>query len=985
MNKRVSFALVLLLLIVSFPAFAQGQVLDGGILTNASGGIFAIDQQLWFSLAVPGRLRLLLNGEEVYSGTEPVSGELTALPGEERSYTLSAELFSLPPDNTLLESRSWQVFIDKKAPPHPRLGFKSDANGFSLSQTRGNSIAQGYIDTGSELVYVPDLEIGGAVPASSFPAVVWAVDSAGNYSEPRGEYYEFPGVRIENPVPGSWTNPQMLILSGTGEHETKWTIDGSDPNAANSAAVYSGPVRINRVGRIQLRVGWLDSEGSPQEDTVAFTVTGDGYIPGKSNLFDDFHDLEDEGISASRDIPIPESSLWAMGGKPDHAGGGKVAMQLEPGIRRIAAIHLAAGTNDIESGKAESGIYRFAYLLDGIGAPGGRSWNASEKGEFMLSEQANDDNSPPLKMVYSGRSRVLVSPEDSVRYRWDGDRPWQEGKGVICVPESGGLLYWYVGAQSQEPFRLTVPPLPNPESPALTGFVGFRRLSPADDSSWHIASDNLIYSPQALRNRIFGACDGEDLEWAFLASDGQILDKKRSDRLAPLPPVLVAPIENSWIRGPVTARLEGYEDNVMPVISVSLRYASGREAALKGNNKLDINSPSDELASVTIIAYVEDAAGNHSSSVMRRFTLDPKTIYAAAPEFASGGAGQKGDRDNPFQSLEDALAYAKTNGLATICIGGTLKLENPVVVSKQIRLNGLWDKDPSTLVLGEKAVFSVEGNGELSLSSLKIEKRNWLLPLIKAGKNALVEIANAEITQAGLLLAIDEGGIARVSGSRISLLPGDSQRNSGIVSKSADISISNSSFDMNGLNSLLFDAHGGNIKAEESEFLVSAESTASVFSLVDMVCSLSNNAISARANDYASALEVHNSGILLNSGSIEVSARDCTAILLDRSNAMFLNAAFTVKSSFLSRAMEIRGAFPKVADCAFRYEGSTRRAEVFAGPDAEAPEAETIGGNSFTHFSNIFGNAWPVSRLQGFNHAFAPAGRQNTVLSPSPE
>jgi hypothetical protein len=105
-----------LLLLAAAPLlFPQaGEPGRSAIVTNALGGVFSAEQKLGFSLAVPGRLRITVNGGEVYSGEGPYSLELPVVPGEVRDYAVSAEYSGPAPDYVLTETRSWYIRMDSK-------------------------------------------------------------------------------------------------------------------------------------------------------------------------------------------------------------------------------------------------------------------------------------------------------------------------------------------------------------------------------------------------------------------------------------------------------------------------------------------------------------------------------------------------------------------------------------------------------------------------------------------------------------------------------------------------------------------------------------------------------------------------------------------------------------------------------------------------------------------------------------------------------
>jgi hypothetical protein len=102
---------------------------------------------------------------------------------------------------------------------------------------------------------------------------------------------------------------------------------------------------------------------------------------------------------------------------------------------------------------------------------------------------------------------------------------------------------------------------------------------------------------------------------------------------------------------------------------------------------------------------------------------------------------------------------------------------------------------------------------------------------------------------------------------------------------------------------------------------------------------------------------------------------------------LFLNSVFTVESSFVAKALEVRGFFPSVSGCAFVYVGNGRNSEIFSlvsesSRQLRLPAPGFIGGNSFSSFRYIMGREYPLDRLQDFNRIFAPQGRNNVIAAP---
>jgi len=636
---------------------------------------------------------------------------------------------------------------------------------------------------------------------------------------------------------------------------------------------------------------------------------------------------------------------------------------------------------------------------------------------FMLAGKANNEVQPPLlspdgavfgesvlqradaaapRLVSAGRSRVVYWPEDKgmIFFSW-GNGSWQEARAPLPIPGEGGMLRWFVQDAGGGTSSAAIPPLGGGGEGKLYGRIALRNYGGND--AWEYVSDRLGYTQGIVKNR-FDVCDGEDLEWAFISSDGKILEQSRRDRLPPPAPLLVAPAEGAWSRGPIRVTVMSTESSAdqrsadlrsdtTAFITARLRYASGVIQMAGGIGSLDIASSLGEIAEVTVESFLEDASGNRGPKTLRNFTLDPKTIYVSPEPLMTGAAPgpiPKGGMDNPFSSLDEALDFAMAQGLNSLRLAGTLRLTKPVTVSRNLYLDGGWRKGMSgaraVLELGDGFSWNLDPGVSLALVELKMDREKGDTPLIQAGRSGTLEIAGSAITQTGPLLAMESGACV-IKDSQISTKIYGDRRIAALSARESVVQINSSRIEMEGDYGLLMELRGGNLSAKDSTLLAAGKKTASLLTLEGTRANLVNLTMPVSARDYASVLEASASELFLSGGTLGVSARDTSAVLLDQSSAVFLDASFRVEGIASGRAIEIRGPFPAVTNCRFFLEGAAdgraRRDEVFAGTEAAAPQAETIVGNWFLGFTHIWGGNWPLEKLQGFNRAFATPEKPN--------
>ena len=953
--KPKSFLWVFLLLFgTGSRAFSQSY-----ILTDASGGIFREDQQLSFSLSSPGRLRILVDNREIYYGAGPAFPEIGLPAGEERGFTLCAEYYS--PDNTLAESRNWYIFIDKKPPPVPKIEFHHTDRGLGLVQGEGETVKiRVWADVEGSLSFFPDLgELieGGLLPADSFPALVWAEDLAGNCSGPVYEFFRMPPVKLENPVPGKWLNSQTLVISGAEGKDIYWTIDGSGPlDSGGTGRLYRGPERIEKSGQITLRIAWRDSAGRIMEDRADYSVE-ENSPGGAEESLAALKDAEEKPLAGITALELPKEWLWSIGGVPRDHSMSNISLRPESLIKRTAVLQLSPPGRSMADG-----LYRFVYLLDGTG----ETPEASPPAPDFVTPMEAVFQPTGLRLVSAGRCRLLVWPETygTVYYSWEGAAHLSRGPrnrvtGPLPVGPEGGTLYWYVSQSgnnepsSGEIFGAAVEPLTRVKRENPSGRIACRRYDEKGKSGWNFVSGLLRYSPGIVNTRAQDVCDGEDLEWAFISSGGKILEKRRRDRLAPLAPEFDAIPEGGWTRGPLKVGVVPCENDETGYISARIKYTSGAVEVLSGIGFLDIVSSLDEAAEVTLIGMAMDSSGNRSPNVVRSFTLDPKIVYVSvSPAVPGSRALPPGGMDNPFSSLEEAMDYALRQERSVIRIAGTFELRKPVTLSNNLHITGAVGG--SALVLHEDFCWKLNPGAGLTLSGLRAERKKGSNPLIQAGKGSRLEILAASLINTGPLVLMD-GAECRIRDSWIVVAVSGEQRTAALSGRESGLNITNTRIQLEGNYSLVFDLKEGNFSAGNSVFLSAGLRTASIFALDGTRANLSNLTLSAAAQDYASVLEASRSDLVLQGGTMRVSARDTSAILLDHSPALLLNTELRLEGGFSAKAAEIRGQFPRVQNSGFFSTGTAKRSEVFSGTDAVPPPAESLAGNRFTGFTQIWG------------------------------
>jgi hypothetical protein len=460
------------------------------------------------------------------------------------------------------------------------------------------------------------------------------------------------------------------------------------------------------------------------------------------------------------------------------------------------------------------------------------------------------------------------------------------------------------------------------------------------------------------------------------------------DKKPPPAPLLDAPPEGAWTRGPVTIGAvppEG-ESGIILIVRARLVYESGvvEERSWKGKGFLEPER--GEYAEVRVEAFLEDGAGNRSASSIRNFILDPLTVYAA-PETAGMGEGmESGGRDLPFRSLERALDFARSQGRGRIRMYGSFGLQRNLPVDGEIHIDGgfneRWERDgsKSRVTAGDGTVLAIGAGGKCYLTGLEIERPGAVRPLIELAAGAFLEIAESKIGHGGSLLR-SGGGTCRIRNSVIRSRM-DGGRKAVLYVDGGALYIEGSVCRLEADNGLFLQGRGAVLRFSESRIELDCRRTGTALELEGAKGEFNALALTVKAADYGSCLAALDSGLAVRGGILAAAARDVAAAALDGTAAVFQEVLFSVDASFVARALDLQDRFPRVTDCRFEYRGGARRRDVFSarrrgGDGILLPDGRAVGGCEFGAFTHILGNEYPAENLQGFNRRFAPPERPN--------
>lgn len=992
------FVVALALILCSHAVYAAP-----GMATNAEGGTFPSARTYWFSVGPRERLRLVLDGVEIYKGSGPAVAELPAVEGEERHYDLLAERLKPAPDDGLLDSRSFLVIVDASPPAPPVLSAR-DTGGWTLSlSSEGRSRVDAVVESDGLLSNVRDLADGAKFDARHLSLLAWAVDAAGNSSEPVAYSGEPLELAVASPASGRWANRQRLVLFSEGAEEVRWTDKGSDPFGPQGQP-YTGPVLIDKTGSVRIAIEARSHDGRVQRREISY------FVEEKSEeALASLREAEASPVLEESSVPIPAAFRWDAASAfkdafPDatelrYDGGKSVVLRPVRPLER--AYSLLVGDTGVPR--------RYTFVLGGEEGTAAHSPSPEVDEEGTL--VASADSEPPVAdsggaeppampvLRSSGAARALVWPRAAshVRYRLGANAQWSDATAPVPLPGSQVSVEWIVedGSTESGPFTLQIPAVegftdgPQPISSVSDGSTTPAAviLSPADSRKSALFSLQVPGSMWSRRislsseeKLVLDVCDGEALRWSVLPDGDKTGRSWIIDRAPPRLPRLEAPAEGSWLTRAVALSVSGEGSTSAKVFRTS---PSGEVSTVAFVGSLRLEPSREGPETIRIEAVSVDNAGNASPTVVRSFTLDATTVYAGSDRRTPGEAD--GSRDRPFETLDQAIAAARAGLLTRVRVIAQTKLLAPVELSNGMIIEGGYRADgvsfggQSDVLVSPGASFIVDGGAAASLVSLSIAgDPSSAVGLVQVKAASALTLTGCDLRSGPVAL---EATGAKVSLTECHLLVtgGGSDRASALTAQDSTVSLERCRIDMATAAPVVsaLDCRGGTLTLRSVVANVRARGSAFALTLRDLALSAEDSDMTVVAVDYASALDAEKVSFTWKGGSLDGTARDAALVALDGCEGSFADASFRVAAESTARALLVTGSFPSIHDSNLFSAASARSSDAFSGTE---PGPRSVGGNRFGGFYRIWTRRYAADDIAAFNRRYAPRDSANVIV-----
>lgn len=875
-----SFVSVLLL----FCAASLFSLDPEAVFPSPEAGLYAGPQMVAFARPQDSRLAISLDGAPFY---EPVAPVLLSVPaGTERSFIIDTELRSLLPDSPVLAKRRFVWRIDRKAPAAPVFSSRRTDGGRNITITLSEpgtveyqmyhvfsgSKAASSIPSGATL-FVPD--------GTSLCAV--GTDTAGNRG-PAGSpgYAFFEGgaipFKIVNPVPGNWSNPQVLLVDSAPDTDIFYSLDGSDP--ALSGLAYNGPVTLPGEGVHTLRMMSRDAGGKTHYQQVFYSVTS-RETPAGLEFPTNGSVLETADFS---EIKIPSGYTYAIGdANPSMDGGKSILFSAVRGVRRWYPVTVSNGNSTwrwiCASGGPAAEISDGNPEPVGSGTPGDTTIVQSDPAAIAATpapSSAPPDSSAPIVTINDWYF-IAIEFDAPVYYSPDGASWVLYTEPVFSDRERDSALYWYSTAWKNaavQTIRLpTKPQLSGVPSSGLSGTPVFLSVTgspclfyyeigseypPAvpGTASPQLTSGLLCEVPGGASGtfsvRVLAVCDG--------LVQGELDTRFIVDRKPPRTPSAGLNVEGAYSRSPVRLTPTG-EETIKVAIQPSRYTSDGKSFILEGDPA--------KAVTYSIVLFAIDPAGNTSPTVSRSVTVDLNALYIDSS--VPGTALRDGSPALPFANLDDALDTVRGNGTWRLYVKGQASLSRSHTLQSKVFISG-----GGAVIHAEKDASLVVSGGSLSLSGCSIAQETPDQTAV------LFDIRNGAFTAAKVKISRSGGGSTALLRSTASTVTCDDSQFDLAVTEYA----------------LLFDIKDNSVVNLKNCLLSVAAANSSALSLTASKAFLSDSALTISSGTAGRAIEAWNSQLSVSNLTLERkdasgTNRD-TALWLDKTSRLVSEAGITV-------------------------------------------------------------------------------------------
>ena len=475
--------------------------------------------------------------------------------------------------------------------------------------------------------------------------------------------------RIISPEPGNFSNKQTLVLDTSDGAECFYSFSGTDP--LTSGFAYDGPVLIDSIGRVTVRVAVVFGEDQFEETEIIFNVQENNPFEQTSKENQFISKISDEGIvtyNSDSPVDIPENLSYSLGsGEKPYLSGTVLKLSSENSLSRYVPCSVSDGKN----------IWRFVIFIS--------SGEIGTLSKYSVPFEIRDWNT----FIFTGE-KLIWSIDDG---------EWSASKLPVQIDRrTRHMIFWQsVAYEPGNPVQsFVLPPEPSVVSSRTgSGAVNFcvegdlrYRMALISAGVMGESGENTGLFRSAVFDTFVGDSISGEAVFAFYC-DGVAQGVKRSfytvDRQPPLPPKFVPSNSSFYSRGSVDLEIKSEAGSkLVYAISAPVKvpvgdfeYDSVEFDSIEAgkfrpyDGKIKLESGSESAIFYKVRAFATDSAGNTSSVSEYRVIIDEYNYYLDSTAQTTFSDGSK---KNPFTSFEQAVEVINSGRYAHFYVNGTFNL-----------------------------------------------------------------------------------------------------------------------------------------------------------------------------------------------------------------------------------------------------------------------------------------------------------------------
>lgn len=506
----------------------------------------------------------------------------------------------------------------------------------------------------------------------------------------------FAEVTVVNPVPGNFANAQTLVIESNADEEIYYSFSGADP--LSSGFAYDGPVLLDVVGNIELRVAVISKDLKQSEIKISYSVTPAVVQNAEHASF--FSALERESVFeyvAGEKISVPFSLNYAFGENRNLSlfeRGKEISISREATNEQFVPISFSDGQSE------------WRYVIHVAPAQAG-----------ILSRRK-----VPFEVVDWTH---LVFTDPKMIYSLDGSW-WYSSRDEVTLDRSVVNTVYFQSADfsHENPVtKIVLPPKPALEVSRLYGGavkVSVHENPSTNNSETHSQFEYQISSSPLAKQRVVS--DGLYSEVLLDVFEGDKIEDRipfdiffdgvfqgtlfafiELNRSAPNVPAIRLSTENYYSRENVTVSASVAKNlklfaGISDAIEIPLTFEMPNPAALNfsepifmpyDGKEITLFADTEKILAYKISFYSEDSLGVKSATVSRTVIVDKYNFYVDA---SSKNAEEDGTPFAPFKDLSQISKIANSNEFSRFVIKGEAQMgSGEVSLASNVEFIGMND------------------------------------------------------------------------------------------------------------------------------------------------------------------------------------------------------------------------------------------------------------------------------------------------------